>query len=625
MEVGQIAGADTNNSTGSMSRHTLNLGPNLPAQATPLQARSSSHNDRSSTTQQQQQLSLGSASSFRRSRSHPDPTSEASVQNGSSAGPPQSIRYINPNSPTPVVFPRSPSRSIHPFSSQFHRPPPPASPLSPPAGVQGSPRISAGSNLVDHNDPFGSPQVRSSSTPFSLGFSPGFSPSRSAKRSGLAGTGASPSIRRRLFFDDGSDNSDDSKGKSSATSNDVAAKGSTRRLSMLSNSQRQNDPAIDEMARDIIRRAVDEGHEQVNLSDLGLTHLPVEICELKDLIVLTPHQTMQSNLEINLSSNLLHSFPTSLCQLQNLTMLFLSHNKLESIPPSIYHLQNLTYLSIANNHIKYLPFEITLLPKLTSVTAHPNRYLSLPLPHQRRGFLHIQSSNSIAAPPNSPDAMDIEVPTSIQDEECSCCLDTSGWQAYHVLFQKPLPSLIDLAARAIPSEDLKLLDRFHLTTSPSSSKISFGNASNFNQLPRSPLLAQSPSTFDPLYSGNTVSGWSCGLNSGSDGSYSEQLGYKLVDKVRLQMDAKHSSNICAICKSNFLYPLVEFYVWTTIGVAINRPTTASPPPQLVSATFNSPISSGNNSKLIPFHVRCCSNKCIRASSLDKLMRQLCIP
>ena len=433
-------------------------------------------------------------------------------------------------------------------------------------------------------------------SPFNTNYSPGFSPNnRSIKRSGILGSGVSSRVRRRLFFDDGS--SDNSYPNASSSSNlnintntsSGNIGGRQRRNSNHSQTSAGglNSPGnreIEEIAIDTIRQAVDEGRERVDLSDLGLTRLPSEVRELKDLVVLTPSRTLQTSLSMSLDSNLLRTFPSSLFQLRNLTVLNLSRNKLDSVPPDIYHLQNLSILSLAGNRIKYLPYEIHMLPKLTAITTHPNPYLEQPAEQRRRPFNHLTIISNDCV--NDPDGMDVEEDGSQQQQQQrgnDHNAIPSNWPTYHVLTQNSLSSLTDLAARAIPPSNLKLLDDYQFT--PSSTNP-----------PRNPLLTQSP--FIPP-------------------DNKQQSSSNIFERVRWTMDPKHSPNICAICQSQFLCPLLELIVWTTLSLTPDNNNNNE------RGERGRRWSSGNsNNRLIPFRVRICGTQCSTRHKLDNFMQSL---
>src|SRR5689334_3521346 len=73
----------------------------------------------------------------------------------------------------------------------------------------------------------------------------------------------------------------------------------------------------------------------LDLSDLGLTHVPKRIRSLTDLTIL------------KLSSNSIKYLPAWIDELVELKCLFLDHNPLTQLPSSIGRLQGLTELVLA--------------------------------------------------------------------------------------------------------------------------------------------------------------------------------------------------------------------------------------------------------------------------------------
>ena len=125
--------------------------------------------------------------------------------------------------------------------------------------------------------------------------------------------------------------------------------------------------------RNLIRAAVDEGRDTIELDDRDLEELPSEIEDLRHLVLLDGKTT----LKICLSGNALTRLNLSLFE-ANVSELLLRRNHLYELPPHIGNLKNLRELSIGNNRLRYLPAEILDLPKLAIVSAYPNPWLPLP-------------------------------------------------------------------------------------------------------------------------------------------------------------------------------------------------------------------------------------------------------
>ncbi|KAJ1889208.1 hypothetical protein LPJ66_008161, partial [Kickxella alabastrina] len=180
-----------------------------------------------------------------------------------------------------------------------------------------------------------------------------FSPRRKRLSGPDQGCGSAPRrIRRRLFFQDGSD--------------DAEAPEAIERRTQASKAALQT-------ALGIIRESVEIGESHIDLSDLGLDAVPDELAELKDLVVLTPGHTLAIDLQLTLSSNRLAHFPLAACELTNLTTLIISNNRIAHLPPEIANLRALRELSVANNRLRTLPLELTRLQNLQilSVVSNP--------------------------------------------------------------------------------------------------------------------------------------------------------------------------------------------------------------------------------------------------------------
>ncbi|KAF9399745.1 hypothetical protein BGX21_005681 [Mortierella sp. AD011] len=145
--------------------------------------------------------------------------------------------------------------------------------------------------------------------------------------------------------------------------------------------------------RKLIQEAVEDGVGELDLSNLELTDLPSEICDLNFAIVYNERGSfsLSSNrLKLFLSSNMFSTVPMDVFALHNLSDAtnrahidnpFISgNNSIEAIPPEIGLLHNLVELSIGGNLLKVLPSQIILLPKLHILTVHPNPFLTIPEP-----------------------------------------------------------------------------------------------------------------------------------------------------------------------------------------------------------------------------------------------------
>lgn len=118
---------------------------------------------------------------------------------------------------------------------------------------------------------------------------------------------------------------------------------------------------------------------------LFLEVLPSEILLLKSLTkhhrITDPpasqecYSSIEAQLRLYLSGNLLRQIPTSILELDNLRLLSLRQNNLSHIPAGIRKLRQLKSLNLAANNLRNLPFEVIELfnqHSLVELVADPN-------------------------------------------------------------------------------------------------------------------------------------------------------------------------------------------------------------------------------------------------------------
>lgn len=141
--------------------------------------------------------------------------------------------------------------------------------------------------------------------------------------------------------------------------------------------------------RQEIQQAAQNGVEELNLSNRGLTSLPPEfgqLTQLKKLWLndnqleeLPPQLGQLTNLtELNLGHNQLTAVPSRIGQLTNLERLWLNDNQLTQIPPELGQLSNLRGFSLRNNRLTELPPELGQLSKLKVLEIAGNRITTVP-------------------------------------------------------------------------------------------------------------------------------------------------------------------------------------------------------------------------------------------------------
>ncbi|KAK6522168.1 hypothetical protein TWF281_002735 [Arthrobotrys megalospora] len=160
----------------------------------------------------------------------------------------------------------------------------------------------------------------------------------------------------------------------------------------------------------IIQKAIENGSEVVDLSNLALTQVPTDISSLSSLIlqpkdslpssssqpfpkstpflrsssgidptVSSPYTSLRPKIHLHLHHNSLTALPRSLTSLQTITGLYLRKNLLRSLPHHISNLTSLTHLSIGENLLAYLPFSLLSLQHLTptaGLSFFPNPFFA---------------------------------------------------------------------------------------------------------------------------------------------------------------------------------------------------------------------------------------------------------
>jgi internalin A len=162
-------------------------------------------------------------------------------------------------------------------------------------------------------------------------------------------------------------------------------------------------------ARSRIAEALRTGATALNLSDLGLTELPLEIGGLTALTELNVSYNQFSALPpkigrftaltvLNVSGNRLSALPAEIGRLTALTALGLARNQLSALPPEIGQLTALTVLYVQNNQLSALPAELCDCKTLERLFLHGNDALGLPPEVLGPGWLEVGLGKSPAAP-----------------------------------------------------------------------------------------------------------------------------------------------------------------------------------------------------------------------------------
>lgn len=140
----------------------------------------------------------------------------------------------------------------------------------------------------------------------------------------------------------------------------------------------------------LIREAVEDGGDSVDLSGLGLREVPQSLYSLAGLTELTLNDNALTELpddlfealprltRISASGNLLTALPKSLGGLRELVYLNLNGNELARLPDSIVGLERLQFLGLIGNRLRHLPDAIGNLASLTKLYAPGNELIELP-------------------------------------------------------------------------------------------------------------------------------------------------------------------------------------------------------------------------------------------------------
>lgn len=139
---------------------------------------------------------------------------------------------------------------------------------------------------------------------------------------------------------------------------------------------------------------------------LHLEVLPSEISLLKSLTkhnrISDPpasqegYSSIEAQLRLYLSGNLLTRVPSSILGLDNLRLLSLRQNNLTHIPAGIRRLRQLKSLNLAGNSLRYLPFEIIELfnhHSLVNLVADPNPWEEWSLGQEDGAFDEVSLTN----------------------------------------------------------------------------------------------------------------------------------------------------------------------------------------------------------------------------------------
>ncbi|MBF0430115.1 MAG: leucine-rich repeat domain-containing protein [Fibrobacteria bacterium] len=127
----------------------------------------------------------------------------------------------------------------------------------------------------------------------------------------------------------------------------------------------------------------------LNLSNMGISHIPPNIAEIDQLEILTLSRNRLSSLppeisalsqlkHLDLSRNAVVMLPDSINKLGSLIILNLERNRLMVVPPGVFRLKHLEILNLNHNQISFLPPAIGQLNALQDLFLNFNKLKTLP-------------------------------------------------------------------------------------------------------------------------------------------------------------------------------------------------------------------------------------------------------
>lgn len=155
----------------------------------------------------------------------------------------------------------------------------------------------------------------------------------------------------------------------------------------------------DEIFSAIIKQAIEEEWESLNLANTGINSIPKEIFMIKSLKSLTianytfkETNEFKNNIEIipdeicnlinleyiNLSGCNIVSLPSGIRRLQKLNSLYLNYTNIDILPEELFEIESLEILNLGGCPIESLPSSLNKLQKLTGIYFHGTKIRSIP-------------------------------------------------------------------------------------------------------------------------------------------------------------------------------------------------------------------------------------------------------
>ncbi|KAI3398083.1 hypothetical protein diail_9836 [Diaporthe ilicicola] len=358
-------------------------------------------------------------------------------------------------------------------------------------------------------------------------------------------------------------------------------------------------------SQETIRRCIDHGIEDVDLSAQGLEHISnatisliSQIARIPSVERGVPFEHQDPELRLFLWSNRLTRVPGAVFDLDHLTILSLRGNSLTELPPAILKLKRLQTLNVSLNNLKYLPIELLELiydprSSLETLMLHPNPW------YQPKG------SEEPEAPWSSENA-DRKYPGPGPTGRGSRWLsgeprgqtyldgklwarspveyrDTKG--AFYSTFRvKPGDKTLsteDLGSEPAPPMQNTARQRFMLSSDVKTTKVPSLMELALQACARNPYLAELPG----ILADTTANTRLCDL---------------LVDT---QTNSYTGGLHCTVCKRPVIKPTAQWFEWWEIFVNHRMPGS-----ELTSVQY---LTKSPGERLVPFVRRVCSWNCVQ--------------
>ncbi|KAI1486046.1 hypothetical protein F5X96DRAFT_275504 [Biscogniauxia mediterranea] len=391
----------------------------------------------------------------------------------------------------------------------------------------------------------------------------------------------------------------------------------------------------EEIVRQKIQSAIDEGNEDIDLSSLGITSIQnATISQLSEFSCIplvaedVPFEQKDPSLKLYLYDNPLLRAPGALFNLDYLTVLSLRNTKITELPPSIGNLHNLQSLNLSLNRLRYLPAELLGLmkypSKLEHLSIHPNPFYqpsSLPQlqdiveetkgGQEDAGFALIHESTSSDG---TIDRFWISTDDKIFGTMGYLSIDDREFSAWRATILGRSPVQYNDSRGAV-------LSKFRVPQQErtgSGSPISEGNITieledlTSSAAPARPNRDQSTWNTEPS---RVFSLFELALQSCSrTGQLRELPSYlppqtpahftRVLDRVAEQSEenANSGSVPCSVCKRGVMMPTAQWIEWWDLSVSVMN--------QKGPLKARLPLSSHPDERAVPFLRKGCSWKCV---------------